>query len=566
MIDRRGLSQVVFGFLPHQTADLKNKVWKVVRWSDARGLPVDPEVVREELLRAVYPWEQLGTDGGLVQRLREGLEVSVVSPSEDGGVAVEPFPELYRCQSCGRLSKSNTAGCLCGKQRWGQINWVAFHDCGRLETPWIPQCPEHKQVRFLQTGSPSLAEIVFDCPVCQKVISKGPPVRKCECGNGIVMHNPHRAAVVYQPRTTVIVNPPSQADAAALRSAAGRSMTLEWALDGMRSDTPAGGKPTVDVLYETFVAQGTEPAIARAMAEAAFAASGQTEQQEQGVNDIDGAAKEAATAGAVRLAYATMGGRLRVPHLIREAGPAAKQRFELLYPPALERGRLLEVELLERFPVLTAAFGYTRGGGDFSSQLQWFKGPSGGLRIHGQQADTEALLFRLDPVAVADYLHQQGALPQPQADPRAARVAIAKAAVLPQPGQIVDPSSTGACLLTLIHSYSHRVIRRISGFCGIDRDSLSEYLVPQHLAFAVYATSRGDFVLGGLQAVFEHDLDKVIDDVVGGEHRCALDPGCEKEGGACVACLHVGEPSCRYYNQYLDRAALFAAHGYLAEH
>jgi hypothetical protein len=143
-------------------------------------------------------------------------------------------------------------------------------------------------------------------------------------------------------------------------------------------------------------------------------------------------------------------------------------------------------------------------------------------------------------------------------------VAVAEAAVVPQPGQAVDASSTGARLLTLIHSYSHRVIRRISGFCGIDRDSLSEYLVPQHLAFIVYATSRGDFVLGGLQAVFEHDLDKVIDDVVGGEHRCPLDPGCEKEGGACVACLHVGEPSCRHYNQYLDRAALFAADGYLA--
>ncbi len=155
MIDRRGLSQVVFGFLPHQTADLKNSVWRVVRWSDARGLPVDSEVVREELLRAIYPWEHAGTDGGLVQRLREGLEVSVVSPSEDGGVAVEPFPELFRCQSCGRLAKSNALRCECGKQRWGQINWVAFHDCGRLETPWIPQCPQHKQVRFLQTGSPS---------------------------------------------------------------------------------------------------------------------------------------------------------------------------------------------------------------------------------------------------------------------------------------------------------------------------------------------------------------------------------------------------------------------------
>jgi len=88
--------------------------------------------------------------------------------------------------------------------------------------------------------------------------------------------------------------------------------------------------------------------------------------------------------------------------------------------------------------------------------------------------------------------------------------------------------------------------------------------VPLHLAFVVFASSRGDFVLGGLQALFEHDLDKALRDVVRGESRCALDPGCTRHGGACVACLHVGEPTCRYYNQFLDRRALFGADGLLA--
>lgn len=564
MIDRRGLSQVVFGFLPHQTADLKNRVWRVARWSDARGVAVDSEVVREELLKAIYAWEKTATDDGLAKQLREGLDVSVVSPSEDGGVAVEPFPELFRCQKCGRLAKDSSDKCVCGGWNWGQINWVAYHDCGRLETPWIPLCSEHKQVRFLQKGSPSLAEIVFDCPICQKVISKGPPPRKCDCGNGVVTHNPHRAAVVYQPRTTVIVNPPSQADAAVLRSAAGRSMTLEWVLDGMESDTPAAGKPTVDVLYETFVAQGIQSDVAAKMADAAFEASGQPSGDgTSGVAELIGAEREAASAGALRLAYATIGGRLRVAHLVDKAGPLAKQRYTELYPPAVKRGRLAEIELLERFPVLTAAFGYTRGAGELgASTLQAFRTSSGGLRVHGQQVDTEGLLFRLDPVAVTNYLHRAGGLASSPADPRKARELVAKTCVIPQPGETVDPSSPGVRLLTLVHSYSHRVMRRISGFCGIDRDSLAEYLVPQHLAFVIYATSRGDFVLGGLQAVFEHDLDKVIDDVVDGEHRCALDPGCEKEGGACVACLHVGEPSCRFYNQYLDRATIFGADGF----
>ena len=123
---------------------------------------------------------------------------------------------------------------------------------------------------------------------------------------------------------------------------------------------------------------------------------------------------------------------------------------------------------------------------------------------------------------------------------------------------------SGGDLLTLLHSYAHRTIRRLAAFAGIERDGLAEYLLPHHLAFVVYAASRGDFVLGGLQAVFETSLHRFLDDFVDGESRCALDPGCRSGGGACMACLHLGEPSCRWFNRFLDRSHLFGEHGFLA--
>jgi hypothetical protein len=79
----------------------------------------------------------------------------------------------------------------------------------------------------------------------------------------------------------------------------------------------------------------------------------------------------------------------------------------------------------------------------------------------------------------------------------------------------------------------------------------------------VYAASRGDFVLGGLQAVFETSLNRFLDDFFTGEWRCALDPGCRSGGGACMACLHLGEPSCRWFNRFLDRSTLFGEQGFL---
>ena len=128
-----------------------------------------------------------------------------------------------------------------------------------------------------------------------------------------------------------------------------------------------------------------------------------------------------------------------------------------------------------------------------------------------------------------------------------------------------DPGSSPVRddVVGLIHSMSHRMVRQVSFYAGIDRNALSEILFPSTLAFVTYAVPRGDFVLGGLQALFEHDLHTVLDRVVNDERRCALDPGCSAnpQGAACAVCLHLGEPSCRLFNTRLDRTLLFDPRG-----
>ena len=57
-------------------------------------------------------------------------------------------------------------------------------------------------------------------------------------------------------------------------------------------------------------------------------------------------------------------------------------------------------------------------------------------------------------------------------------------------------------IITLVHSFSHRMVRQTSYYAGIERESISELLFPTALAFATYAVPRGNFVLGGLQAMF----------------------------------------------------------------
>src|SRR5262249_40005387 len=142
------------------------------------------------------------------------------------------------------------------------------------------------------------------------------------------------------------------------------------------------------------------------------------------------------------------------------------------------------------------------------------------------------------------------------------RVAILSAARIPTAGEAMPSPTAGSETLTLLHSLCHRIIRLLAVRAGIERSAVSEFLVPLHLGFYVYAAVRGDFVLGGLQAVFESDLDALLGDVLFEERRCALDPGCSRAGGACTSCLHLGEPSCRYWNTFLSRTALFGAQGF----
>src|SRR5205823_2275320 len=81
----------------------------------------------------------------------------------DSGIEVTRFPELFRCKNCGRLSDSNNGNCQCGNDSRAQLPFVSFHRCGRAETPWIPTCPTHNQVRLRRLpGTTRTADLSID--------------------------------------------------------------------------------------------------------------------------------------------------------------------------------------------------------------------------------------------------------------------------------------------------------------------------------------------------------------------------------------------------------------------
>jgi hypothetical protein len=357
-----------------------------------------------------------------------------------------------------------------------------------------------------------------------------------------------------------------------LLAAGGGRKALTWLVEGMTAHTPyeMSDRKTRGAMIEHLMQANIDRPTAEKMASQAAEAGQLANDADSVVDNLSEGARRNAEFEAVEIAMALGEHRTSTHDLVSApVDTVLSRRYTELYPTAMSRAGLHAVDLVERFPVLNVMFGYSRGGGEAGeTRLVPFRNRKGGYRMHGALAETEAFLIRLDPLRTADWLRKRGHIltgwTVGDTDPAAARLAILANAEMPAPGDKLTTPTVGADLFTLVHTYAHRVIRQTAVLAGIDRDALSEYLVPLNLGFFIYAAARGDFVLGGLQALFETELNTLLSRVVDAERRCPLDPGCSRGSGACSACLHVGEPSCRAFNTYLDRKTLFADNGYLA--
>lgn len=560
----RGASQILFGLLPGQSADLEGQIWRVTEWDDAIEVPLDQDAVRSAMIAACRPWTAAGNDDGVAAELRARGTVEVVRLDVKRGVSVEAFPRQWRCKSCNRIARNREDRCPCGGRSRAQMQFVAYHTCGAAKEPFIPRCRTHGAVAVRLPGTATARELRFYCPECRATLSRGFPFQACDCGGGGMSITVHRAAVVFSPRFAVLVNPPDPAIAARLRAGGGGAKALEWVLNGMADADPLAGRPTLASLVDGFrqlnLSEETAIELAR---QAIDRGEGEVGDDSPAVSLPD-RARENAYEEALSLASAVSGGRTRVADMVAGTTPPLRTLYEGAYGDAIDAALLESVDLLANFPVATLAYGYTRG--DMNpgvARLVPFR-QRGRLRAYGSLSKTEALLFRLDPLKVHRHLAVAGHGLQEVADARGARISLLERMEIPWPTE-ENYQPLGGDVLTLLHSYAHRTIRRLAAFAGIERDGLAEYLVPHHLGFVIYAASRGDFVLGGLQAVFETSLHRFLADLVSGESRCALDPGCRSGGGACMACLHLGEPSCRWFNRFLDRSQMFGERGYLRD-
>lgn len=111
-------------------------------------------------------------------------------------------------------------------------------------------------------------------------------------------------------------------------------------------------------------------------------------------------------------------------------------------------------------------------------------------------------------------------------------------------------------LYTLLHSYSHLLMKHVSEYSGLDLGSLGEYIFPADLAFVVYRNGT-TMDLGNLSSLWRNAGTGMLTALLASKAtQCGTGSLCTERGGACPDCVMMPETSCIAGNKLLSRSVL----------
>jgi hypothetical protein len=237
-----------------------------------------------------------------------------------------------------------------------------------------------------------------------------------------------------------------------------------------------------------------------------------------------------------------------------------------------QRMGLLRLNLVTDFPMIVATYGYSRAesaprrnpNDSIQCRLNPFPAQrdyDGKFPIYVDEVRADALLLSLNPDRVHTWLERNGF--QPPNLPRGTDTNLSRHAYFvqlfddaPLRETLQSNRSQARMVFGLLHTLSHLCVRQAALLCGLDRTSLSEYLLPRTLTFAIYCNHRFGATIGALTALFEQSLTEWLN-AVRDARRCVYDPVCREREASCHACTHLAETSCRFFNLNLGRSFLF---------
>jgi len=519
---------------------------------------------------------------------------STVPPSDF--VVLEPvrvdwdvWPLTFQCSNanCGRVKRffnkeqvsqhaDGDKGLLCRVCGWRltQLSYFAAHACGQLAELYTPECRScGKQDDIYLEDTGSFETSSWRCRACGGIFVQGTRFIPCRCGsfpdrNGKSFMRLYtvRDRRSHYPQHVSLINLQSHAYQAlqahphrsqvSLASYLGDESSIARALQ----DLDAGGS-TERMSSDQWAQREAQLRAIGVLSDKDIEAI----RRDQGPIDdgvfhsdapaevLDIAAEQQMLERSALLDKTGLGDRRTLRLAAEEAvGPLRAPLDDAL--TATTRLGLAELSVTLQFPVLLAAFGYTRQDRKpAKSTLMSFAAKNlydGKTPIFAMAAETEALMVELSALDIHGWLvAQKMVLPVAELSERSARLAMLQV--------FAEKGDAAHLAKTLVHSMSHSFLRALDdGQSGFGESSLAEWLSPHSLTFAIYVSSYQEFSIGALWTLMHSRVRAWMERIEESAFRCDNDPLCHNRSPrACERCLFLTF-GCRDFNEDLSRTAV----------
>jgi hypothetical protein len=602
----RGKRQILLGYLPGRAFDFA-QVGTIAKVTRVRGTPntqLNPELVLRSVQQYANAWKDEHR-AALRDPTPDSSRFVLLDPK---AVEAEMFPLVFHCQNraCGLIvvrTSSNVSSSRtcpkCRKDRLEQLRFVKIHRCGEIQplTPYCSNCRSNNNMSLDTRGSERISGFKWKCLTCNRRTSiYAAQCRACNWTDPIQnVQDPRnmdievfRSARTYYVHHVVLLNQPGREMDAFLQIA-------EWPMLAAAAFLELPELKDRKLLEFATMAQSPTPDVALTNVEmddllqrlARGAISAQDMAAEMQVLRTQRSQKQQKSAPAAiaqaliqrtginATVWQSAGRELLESVLLMQTGTIQNlfERTTLDTPGTQELAKSLasksgisQLTSVNDFPITTATFGFSRSTYQPDQcRLNLFPADAdhgGKFPIFVDLVQADALVIRLNPDRIWKWLIANNLQPSnigiSTVDPELGRLSYFVSLFEQAEPAIALPATQPQARMVfgLLHTLSHVSIRHAALLCGLDRTSLSEYVLPRTLSFALYCNHRFGATIGALTSLFEQSLDEWLTQIRD-NRRCVYDPVCEIGGGTCHACVHLAETSCRFFNVNLSRSFLF---------
>lgn len=601
---KRGVSQSLYKYLPESWIDFSvrgeeryNYIAHVTRWNSEKLDGINKRRLIRVVNQAIEAFGTAAGEGATISNTAgygNGLTLencTVLNPKHDSderGIVAEISPLTFYCPSCHRVYQfkdseiyQKNKRCRSCYTELKQMRQIYFCKCGFATDRHPVYCKTCKSSDSIYWNG-KLNEYNFKCKKCGNKI---PMFKMCDqCGTRLlpkIALDPSQY-FTYSISLIDIIDENvekfiSDTDYGAILTVAcwlgmiSRTELDEVIANGITSD-PEAYQKKFEESYNMFIAAGLDPASA-VNAASAVANKDCGSKYLAIVNDLKAkifTSPESLTKVSEAILEYMFVKEIEDKSSLDDAEDISRMLNTNANPEEFkklaETRAISSVEVYGNIPFVSCSYGYTRERsepGD-GAVLRAFKEEHNGIKnIYATKLKTEGVLFEFDRVKILKWLDKNNYVNHddlPDFDDEGAVklwfVNNIKPELIKPFSKIGSAEVATFYVYNLIHTLSHLLIRSAASMCGLDKNSISEYILPSIPGVLVYCQNSQGFSLGALFNIFEAYFDKWLDSAYQGAQKCIFDPICASRYKACTGCLFLNEVSCQHFNHDLDRTLI----------